>query len=165
MYKHLLIALPNRRQVYVDLITSPAGHYLSRQPYVINLIKEVLAPMRLRQPEVTIEHDMGRVIGNTNIVETSEKDAIIYAQPHKKKTYARYAKNRSLSPSQILTIILEQDEAGNYELLDTWIGPYTPPFPGEDKATQTSKTYWESHALVMDNLMVQTKTITKDSPY
>lgn len=165
MYRHFIIELPNHREVYVNLISSPAGHYLSRQPYVINLIKEVLGTMRLKDTSVSIEHDMGRVIGNTDIIETSEKDAIIYAQPHKQSTYARYAKNRTLSPSRILTIIMEQDEDGNYELFNTWIGPFSPPFPGDEKATKTSKSYWESHALVMDQQVIQTKTITKVSPY
>ncbi len=165
MYKYLITESTTGYEIYVDLITSAAGHYLSRQPYVINLIKEVVLPMKLTGPRVVIEHDMGRVIGNTDIVETTEKDTIFYAQPTKKTVFSRYARNRYPSPSRKLTIILEQDAEGNYEVHDTWVGPCSPPFPGDERATSTSKSYWETHALVQDAQAVQSKTITKVCPY
>lgn len=165
MYRHIIAAIANGREIYVNMIDSSAGHYLSRRPYVINLIKEVLEPMELTDSLISMEYDMGRVIGNTDIVETSDKDTIYYARPYKKSFFSRYAKNRNPSPSQMLTIILLQDEDGNYELSDTWIGPYSPPFPGDENETIKSKTYWENHALVQDIHVVQSKTITKVCPY
>ena len=151
--------------VYVNLITSPAGRYLSRQPYLINMIKEVIAPMKLHGPQVSIEHNMGRVIGNTDIVATSEKDTIFYAQPNKKTVFSRYVKNHTQLPSKTLSLILVRDERGDYELTDTWIGPCTPPFPGDDHETPASKSYWETHALVLDVQSIQSKTLTKVCPY
>jgi len=165
MYRHVITALPNGYEVYANLIASSAGHYLSRQPYVINLIKEVLVPMNLTDSKVSIERDMGRIIGNTDIVETSEKDTIFYAMPYKKTFFSRYAKNRHPMPSHKLTIILERDTDGNYELSDTWIGPCSPPFPGDKNETDSSKSYWQTHALVQDAQVVQSKTITKICPY
>jgi hypothetical protein len=165
MYKYVITESETGYEVYVDLITSSAGHYLSRQPYVINLIKEVVIPMKLTDARVIIERDMGRVIGNTDIVETTEKDTIFYAQPAKKDVFSRYARNRYPSPSRKLTIILERDDEGNYEVHDTWVGPCSPPFPGDERATAKSKTYWETHALVQDAQAVQSKTITKVCPY
>lgn len=164
MHKHIVAQSPSY-EVYINLIASPAGLYLSRQPYVMNLIREVLKTLELTTSRLTIEKDMGRVIGNTDIVETSEKDTIYYAQPVKKRTYSRYAKNRYPSPSRKLTLILERDGEGNYEVRDTWIGPNRPPFPGDDKATARSKQYWETHALVQDAQPVQSKTITRECPY
>jgi hypothetical protein len=165
MYKYVITESEAGYDVYVNLITSSAGQYLSRQPYVINLIKEVLATKKLTNPRVAIEHDMGRVIGNTDIVETTEKDTIFYAQPAKKSVFSRYARNRYPAPSRQLTILLQQDEDGNYEVHDTWVGPCSPPFPGDERETAKSKTYWETHALVQDAQAVQSKTITKVCPY
>jgi hypothetical protein len=165
MYKYVIAQSPSGTEVYVNLISSSAGHYLSRQPYLINLLKEVLGPMSLTKPQVMIERDMGRVIGNTDIIETSEKDTIFYARAAKKSVFSRFAKNRYPSPSRKLTVLLEQDEDGNYEVHDTWIGPHTPPFPGDENETAKSKTYWETHALVQDAQTVQSKTITKICPY
>ena len=165
MYKYVITQSPSGYEVYVNLIASPAGQCLSRQPYIINLIKEVLANTKLTKPQTAIEHDMGRIIGNTDIVETTEKDTIYYAQPNKKNIFLRFAKNRHPSPSHKLTIIIQRDTDGNYEVTNTWIGPCSPPFPGDKKATTKSKTYWESHALVPDAQAVQSKTITKLCPY
>jgi len=165
MYKYTIAQNPGKYEVYINLISSPAGRYLSRRPYVINHIKEVVAPMKLRGPRIVIERDMGRVIGNTDIVETSDKDTIYYAQPYRKDTYARYAKNRYPSPSNTLTIVIELDVDGNYEVLDTWIGPSSPPFPGDVNATDASKDYWQTHALVQDAQAIQSKTITRLCPY
>ncbi len=165
MYKYTLHESTNGYEVYVNLITSAAGQYLGRQPYVINLVKEVLKPVKLRGKSVAIEHDMGRIIGNTDIVETSEKDTIYYAKPSKRTVFSRFAKNRTPSPSPKLTILLTKDAEGNYEVLDTWIGPSKPPFPGDENETLKSRDYWQTHALVHEAEAVQTNTITKVCPY
>ncbi len=165
MYRHVITKSPNGYEVYVNLIASAAGQYLGRQPYVINLLKEVLEPMHLSDDTICLEHDMGRIIGSTDIIETSEKDTIFYAQPYKKTIYSRYAKNRNPLPSSKLTVIMKKDSTGNYELLDTWIGPCSPPFPGDETETGKSKVYWETHALAQDAQVIQSKTITKICPY
>jgi hypothetical protein len=165
MYKHHISTLPEGHEVYVNLIASSAGQYLSRHPYVINLIKEVVGTMKMTEATTSIECDMGRVIGNTDIVETSEKDTIFYAMPYKKTFFSRYAKNRHPSPSQKLTIIIKRDDDDNYEITDTWIGPCSPPFPGDANETIKSSAYWQDHALVHDSQPVQSKSITKECPY
>lgn len=165
MHKYLLVESPNGYDVYVNLISSLAGTYLSRHPYVIGLMKEVLAPMKLRGATVSIEHDMGRIVGNTDIVETTDKDTIYYAMPYKKTVFFRYAKNRHPSPSKCLTIILHKDKDGNYEVSNTWVGPFVPPFPGDENATPKSMAYWETHAMAPDVHDIQSKTITRDCPY
>lgn len=165
MYRYIITLSRNGHTVYVNLITSSAGRYLNRQPYVLTLVREVMKSLRLSGVRIAIERDMGRVIGNTDIVETSDNDSIFYAQPHKKNFFSRYAKNRFPSPSHKLTIILEKDLDGDYEIVDTWIGPCSPPFPGDINETNTSRTYWETHALVQDSQAVQPKTITKTCPY
>jgi len=165
MYKYVIVESQTGYEVYVNLIGSSAGQYLNRQPYVIKLLKEVLLAAKLNNSTVVLEHDMGRVIGNTDILETTDKDTIFYAQPVKKNVFSRYAKNRYPIPSRKLTIRLQQDANGDYEILDTWIGPSSPPFPGDKDETANSKTYWETHALAQDAHSVQSRTITKICPY
>lgn len=152
-------------EVYVNLILSPAGHYLSRRPYVINLIKEILASQKLRGPRIVVEKNMGRKIGTTDIVATSTTDNIYYAQPVKSHTFSRFAKNRYPQQSEILTVIFQRDDDGNYEASDTWIGSNCPAFPGDTYETEESKTFWQTHALVHDAQNIQSKSITKDWPY
>jgi hypothetical protein len=165
MYKFMIGESDGGHEIYINLISSPAGHYLSRRPYVINLIKEVLAPAKLKGPRIIIERDMGRPIGNTDIVATSDKDTIYYAQAVKTDVFSRFAKNRYPIPSSTLTIIVVLDEDGNYEVIDTWIGPSSPAFPGHPNATDDSKDYWQTHALVQDSQAIQSRSITKTWPY
>lgn len=165
MYKFMLSQPDSEYEVYVDLIASSAGHYLSRRPYVINLIKEVLPSLDLHGDRLIIERDMGRAIGNTDIVATSDKDTIYYAQPVKSQVFSRFARNRYPESSQIITIIARRDSSGSYEIQDTWIGAASPPFPGDDYEDADSKTYWQTHALVHDSRVIQTKSVTKTCPY
>lgn len=165
MYKYVILEFGVGRKVYVNLISSSAGHYASRYPQVINLMKEALSSAKLDGPAVTVEKDMGRVIGNTDIVKTTEKDTIYYAQPIKQTVFSRIARNRLPAPSRKLTMHLKLDKAGNYEIADAWIGPSSPPFPGDKHETANSKAYWQTHALVQDAQRVQSQSITKVCPY
>lgn len=151
--------------VYVNLISSSAGHYLSRRPYVIALVKELLAVKTLRGERIVIERNMGRDIGTTDVVPTSDKDTIYYARPLKSDVYSRFAKNRHPQTSNTLTVIAQRDSDGNYEVSDTWIGTSRPPFPGDKQETAESRTYWQTHALVQDAHVIQSKTLTKTCPY
>lgn len=165
MYKYTLTDPSTGYEVYVNMITSSAGQYLSRQPYVLNVLKEALHATNLKGSHIYIERDMGRIIGNTDIVETTDADTIYYAMPIKKKFFARFAKNRAPLPSNTISIILEKDDAGNFEVLDAWIGLYSPPFPGDERETPDSKEFWATHALVQDAKAIQSKSITKTCPY
>lgn len=165
MYKYIISEIDPDHEIYVNLISSSAGHYLSRRPYVIGLIKELLTSRKLNGPRIVIEQDMGRNIGTTDIVDTSTNDSIYYAQPIKTAAFSRFAKNRYPQPSNILTVIVELDSEGNYEVSDTWIGAYCPGFPGAKDETAESRTYWESHALVHDAQSIQSRSITKVCPY
>ena len=165
MYKFIITEIDQEHEIYVNLISSSAGHYLSRRPYVLNLIQELMTSQELAGARIIIEHDMGRNIGTTDIVSTSNDDTIYYAQPIKTEAYSRFAKNRYPQPSKMLTVIVEQDVDGNYEVSDTWIGSYCPAFPGAENETDESKAYWQTHALVHDAQNIQSKSITKDCPY
>ncbi len=166
MYHHIISKSgENKYDVYVNLIASPAGSYINRFPYIINLAKELLAATKLKGDYVAFDKDMGRIIGTTNIIDTTDKDSVYYAQSHKRKIYMPYAKNRQPVESNKLSVILKRDENGNYELSDIWIGPCSPPFPGEDKEASNSKDYWQSHALIQDTKFIKTNTITKTCPY
>ena len=151
--------------VYVNLISSSAGNYLSRRPYVVALIKELLSTKSLRGQRMVVEQNMGRGIGTTDVVTTSDKDTIYYAQPLKSTVFWRFAKNRSPQVSNILTVTFERDTDGNYEVCDAWIGDNHPAFPGDEQETTASKTYWQNHALVQDAQAIQAKSLTKTCPY
>ncbi len=155
----------NGYEIYINMINSHAGDYLNRRPYIITLIKEVLDGVELEGSRLIIEKDMGREIGTTDILKTDDSDYIYYAQALKTDVYSRFAKNRYPQQSRMLTMIFNQDDEGNYEIQDLWIGPSSPAFPGDEYETGNSKTYWQTHALAQNAKMIQSKSITKVCPY
>lgn len=165
MYKFIIDETKKEYIIYINLISSPAGRYLSRRPHVISLIKELLSAKKLRGKRIVFEQDMGRDIGTTDIISTSDKDIVYYAQALKSEVFSRFAKNRYPQASSKLTIILERDNDGNYEVRKTWIGTNHPAFPGDEHETADSRAYWQTHALVQDTLAIQSKSITKVCPY
>lgn len=151
--------------VHVDLIASPAGMHISRQPHLLGLVSEALTQTAARDREVTIECDMGRTIGYDFIVATSDKDTVLYAQCLRDTIYTRFIKNGDPSLTQFLTIKLRRDDSGEYVLHDTWIGRAIPPRPGSAEETPESKPYWSTHARILEGQPLQSRTITKLCPY
>jgi hypothetical protein len=164
--KHPVGYTRNNLQVYVDLIHSKAAMYISQQPHMLILVKEALGRISPRGPKFAVEHDMGRPVGYTFVVETSDQDSVLYAQLLRDKLFTRFVKNGKPLASNYLSIMLHKDEQGQgYELHDAWIGRLRPPLPGSDDETDQSKSYWSGHALVLEGQSLQMRTITKECPY
>jgi hypothetical protein len=109
---------------------------------------------------------MGRNIGYSDQLETREKDLIFYArQAHSDGNYTRFVKHRKSDQTSFLTIKLQIDDNGNYELMDAWIGRLFPPIPSSELASEQSKAYWENHAVVFNGQPLLASTITKECPY
>jgi hypothetical protein len=163
--KHLITKTHNGKPVYVDLIHSQAAAHIAAQPRLLSLVEEVLRQTRVDTPTMHIEQDMGREIGYSFVVKTSESDTILYARLIRDQTYTRFIKNGKPLATKYLSILLGVDPSGSYELQDTWIGRLRPPRPGSNNETTTSKPYWENHAFVFDGQAMQARTVTKVCPY
>lgn len=163
--KHTIAKTSNDVTVYVDLIHSQAAVQIARQPYVLGLLKELIERTVITGKDLRLEQDMGRTVGNEAVIETTDADAIVYAQRLKDPIYTRFVKNGRPNPTQFMSIVLRKDEENCYELLDTWIGHLSPPRPGSEHENAESRDYWENHAYVLDGEPVQSKSITKDCPY
>ncbi len=155
----------NGLSVYVDLIHSAAGEHIAQQPYILTLAKDLLGNYDLRGTEMVVEHDFGRPIGSSEVVETTDKDAVVYAKRLKHTSYSRFVRRRQLTPSTFLSMSVRRDDAGLYELVDVWIGQQAPPFPTEELQEPASTAFWENHAIVLDGQPLQLRTITKDLPF
>jgi hypothetical protein len=163
--KHPIGTTQNGIAVYVDLVKSRAATHIAQQPHLLGLVKELIEQTTTTASELHIEQDMGRTIGYNVVVETSEKDTVVYARLVRDEVYTRFVKNGKPLTTQYLTIILQLDDENNYELHDTWIGRLNPPRPGSDNENAESKPYWENHAFVLEGQAVQLATATKECPY
>ncbi|MGI0133528.1 MAG: hypothetical protein ACREBW_01025 [Candidatus Micrarchaeaceae archaeon] len=165
MYTYMVGVSRNGREVYVGIINSAAGRVFSRQPHLVHITKTVVETLDLAGGELCLTRDMGRIIGNTNIVATSPKDSIFYARQMKHTDTSRFVKNRSMEPSSELSIVLTEDANGNYELKEVWIGPACPPFPDASNAREESEAYWLDHALTAGSEQIDSQSITSTCPY
>lgn len=155
----------NGRYVYVDLIHSLAATHLSQQPRLLDLVQEVLRDAAFHDEMISLEYNMGRSIGYDYVVITSDSDTVFYAQPLKDSVFTRYVKNGKPLATRHMALLLHRDSEGSYELDDTWIGRLSPPRIGSPGESTESLTYWASHAVVFDHQPIQTKSITRISPY
>jgi hypothetical protein len=165
MIKHPIADTKDGIAVYVDLIKSPASVNISQQPHIVTLIKELLKSVAVAGGSVTLEVDFGRNIGNTDIVETTEKDHIVYAKRIKHDAFTRFVRRRTPKPTSFVTITLHKDTDGDYELFDAWIGRSVPPMPGGKDEAADSKDFWAHHALIIEGQSIQTRTLTLTCPY
>lgn len=163
--KHRIGKTRNDVPVYVDLIDSDAAKHIAQQPHLLGLVEEVIRGTTLSDSEVSFEVDMARPIGYDFVVNTTDKDTVFYAQLLRDSVFTRFVKNGKPAPTQHLALILRCDDEGDYELLDTWIGHIRPPLPGSANENPSSKSYWATHALVLDNQPIQSRTLTKECPY
>jgi len=163
--KHPVANTSDGAAVYVDLIQSPASISISRDPHIVTLIKELLAIKRIAGRTLTLEVDFGRNVGNTDIVETTEKDRVVYAKRLKQETFTRFVRSRIPLPTSFITIILRKDAAGDYELYDAWLGPNVPSLPGTTTETAESKDFWMNHAFVIEGQSLQTRSLTLTCPF
>lgn len=163
--RHQIATAKDGSIVYVDLIESAAAESISQHPYLLGLIKELMEQTKLSGAKLYFDQDMGRNIGSSDVVETSEKDVILYAQALKSDSYKRFVKNGKPQSTQYISVVLAKDDEGNYELTNTWVGPLRPPQPGTDNETKAGRKFWESHAFILDREPIKLRTLTKTRPY
>lgn len=164
--KHLVGYAQNNVDVYVDLVESKAAKQIARAPRLLSLAAEALQRIPLKKSSISLECNMGRIVGYDFVVETTAADNIFYVQLLRDDTYTRFTKNGKPTPTQHLSIMLRQNPTGSsYDLHDIWVGRLAPPKPGSLQETATSKTYWEKHACIFENQPIQSRTLTKMCPY
>lgn len=163
--KHPIGQTRNNIAVYVDLIQSEAAKHIAQQPHLLRLVAEAIQHITLRGPAAQIEHDMGRVVGYNFVIKATGSEGIFYAQLLRDDTYTRFVKHGKPLPTSYLSMVLQRDADGAYELNDTWIGRISPPRPGTANETAESKPYWTDHAILLGNETLQLRSITKVRPY
>lgn len=155
----------NNKHVYVDMEGPHAATHLADTPGLIELVKEFIAEIEIDQDSLCIDRDMGRVVGTSDLVETTDNDEIVYAKRINRNNYTRFVSHRHAVQSSFVTVVLQKDLEGNYELWSAWIGSVVPQFPGDEHEVPESKPFWRKHALVWGNQAIQPGTETREWPW
>jgi hypothetical protein len=151
-------------RVFINPSNSHIQTHQAVTPNLKDLITEALSLVVAKDRNDQVEVNLPRIIGTTDLVETSSNDSVIYAKRKKRKIYSRFVKNRTPVETSCITLVLQKINKG-YELYSTWLGQSVPPFPGDRREWPNSKTFWEDHALVFGNQELQEDTITDICPW
>lgn len=165
LHMKLLGMLRNGKKVYYDPVHSHFATHLADTPQLLELAKALLEQQSFDEPLVFLEHDAGRTIGLTDLVDVADHETIVYAKRLNRDTYTPFVKGHHSVPSQYFTVVLKRDDLGDYELFSAWIGRNDPPFPDEPHATLECRTFWATHALVWGTQAIQPGTETTICPW
>lgn len=163
--KQFLCTSKNGKKVFYDSVYSHAATHFNDAPELKNIVIEILTNKALQGKKIEGDIDMGRFVGNMDVVEVDNTDDILYAKRKNRDEYVPFTKSRTVQPTRFVSMgLILRDE--NYELTSAWFGEFeSPPFPGETTATQESVVFWNKHAFVWGSQGVQEHTVTDVCPW
>lgn len=165
--KYLCISANGKKVVY-DPDNSHTSTHFNDAPELKILVVELLSKKMLEGDSVAEDVDMGRIIGNSDVVEVNDTDDIVYAMRVKREDqgFVPFVKNRKPQPTSKISIYLLQIDEDTYELSSAWIGEYeSPMFPQMENATTESVPYWEKHAFIWVSQEIVEGSVRKDCPW
>lgn len=155
----------NKRIVYDPFHSHTATHF-NDAPDLKDLVVQILSHRDIDGEYLGFDVDMGKPVGNMDVVDVNTDDEIIYAKRKNRDEYVPFVKNRLPQQCSYVSIALKQLDDDSYELQSAWIGEFeSPPFPEEKSATAESVPFWNQHAFVWGSQGIQEDTITNRCPW
>lgn len=168
MAMEFLCKSANDKKVVYDATNSHTATHFKDAPGLRPLVIEILGGRVLEGEVIAEDVDMGRDIGNSDVVTVSDKDKLVYAMRNKREDqgYVPFVKNRQPEPTSLVSVYLVQRDEDTYELSSTWIGEYgSPDFPQMTTATPESIPFWQRHAFVWGSQEIIPGTERNDCPW
>jgi hypothetical protein len=142
------------------VFTKKGPNHLASHPEVAALVPEVLATLTVADftgRDLNKVVDLGRVVGISTCVETTDGDAIVFARRRGRKDgCTRFVRNREGNPTSTVVVRLFLNDQGLVALMTAFVGADAPAEPcspsgRKDRGTWKSAcTFWQSHALCWD---------------
>jgi hypothetical protein len=155
----------NNQAIYFGTDSGHAATHFANQPNLETVVQATLKEINASGASMRSEYDTQTIIGNTDLVETSELDSIFYAIRKGRTTYSRFCTNKSPRPTSWITLDIRRRNDGHYSLYTAFIGRLTPSFPGGDCMPEKSKNFWSQHALAFGTQEIIPKTKTLMCPW
>ena len=94
--------------------------------------------------------DVGRVVGKNNLVKVDSNDKIYYKRRGDRKGKSKMVANRKPEDSSEVTIIMQKQSNGGYQLYTIFVGPPAEQEPWDENVRDKQKSieFWKNHALV-----------------
>lgn len=158
----------NGVQIVYDALNSHTATHFKDNPNLKGLVIEVLSRKTIVGDLVAEDLDMGRIIGNSSVVEVHNDDEIVYAMRllREDQGYVPFVRNRLSEPSSLISIYLVRINQNTYELSSAWIGEFnSPDFPQMKNAGYDSVPYWKKHAFVWGSQGIIPDSVRTDCPW
>ncbi len=156
----------NNIKVWYDPVCSHAATHIQDTPTLLGLAQEVISQTTVTGPYMQFHVDFGRTVGTTDLVQNKPSDEIVYAKRKNRENYTVFNKTQQAQPCSIVTVALEEQDDGTYELVSTWIGPSdSPSLPGTEREVPESKEFWAKHAFAWGNQEIQPGSETMHCPW
>jgi hypothetical protein len=164
----LLCVSANGKNIVFDPFNSHTATHFNDDPTLRGVAEELLTGMTLEGDLIAKDVDMGKIVGNSDVVETDDKDDIVYAMRKNREDqgYVPFTKSQSSQPSTKISIYLVKKDYKIYELSSVWVGEYeSPMFPQMNNATAESVSYWRKHAFVWGSQEIISSSILTKCPW
>lgn len=164
----LLCITKNKMKVFYDNINSHASTHFADTPNLRELVIEVLSSSNIHEDDLSLDVDMKRIIGTTDVVAIESTDKIVYAirKNRPEQGYVPFVKFRLGQPDSHISIALMKGRNSSFDLSSAWIGTWDdPPFPQEPHATLESRKYWDTHAFIWGSQDIESGTEILKKPW
>ncbi len=161
--REFLCQSSNGVDVFVDTEHTNIALHIIENPNLVESVKEAVQQSEVTGKKVALEVDLGRVIGETSMVEITEQDEVVYAKRLGRDKYSKFVKNRELLPTSKVVVILFQEDYG-YLVWSAWCGELLPQEPDGQGGMHTSRAFDMSHALVYNSKIIQSGTEATQNP-
>ena len=140
----------DNKKILLDYDNTNVEYHLLETPNLLELVREALPYLVLGDEyQVVLGRDMGRIVGTTNLVETSDNDDIVYAKRIGRDKYTRFVMNREVEPCASIVIVVRK-RGDEYYLWTAMCGELLPP-----EAYDEGSDFNATHAMVYDEKLVQ----------
>lgn len=145
--------------ILLDYENTHIEYHLLETPNLVQLVREALPYLVIGDGnQVVLERDMGRVVGTTNLVETTDSDEIVYAKRIGREKYSRFVKNREPVSCQSIVVVVRK-RGQEYYLWTAMCGNLLP-----QEAYDENSAFNVTHALVYDATLIQMDTLRGSRP-
>lgn len=158
----------NGKSVVFDPVGSHASTHFHDAPGLRGEVVGLIKSLVLESDLIARDYDMGRVIGNNNVVEIDDTDELVYAMGKLREDqgYVAFTKSRPSAPCTKISVHLIKQDDTTYSLYSAWVGEYeSPPFPQMTIATDESIPFWSKHAFVWGSQEIIPGTETHKCPW
>ena len=130
------------------------------------LLKEAISRIALgNEAFCKIRVDMGRIVGVSTCVATTDEDRICFARRLNRRGLTRFVRGRNAEACSSVILILKRIEPRGYLLITGFVGDNAEPEPWDEKATAQSVEFWSTHALIWGSEEVAPETETTVTPW